>query len=187
MKISFFSLIKEGKGDTIKWKGHVVVFLGLWRYNYNWLTGKWKNHLRRLLLRFADKNCGPYEWEKKGVDNLVMGSSYCMTKSLHIGHNKQFRQQKSATLKSCRTQLFTRSLDFLCLNLTKKKKKKKKKKNPTPTPPPPKKKNKKKKQKNKTNKKANKPHTQTTSFPWKRGRHWSCWRVASGVLWVLWL
>ena len=33
-KLPFFSFTKEGKDDTIKWKGHVTLFLGLGRYNY---------------------------------------------------------------------------------------------------------------------------------------------------------
>ena len=53
----YFSCTKECTSESIMWKDHVVLFLVLWTYNYDWLPGNLTNHHRRLLLGFADQNC----------------------------------------------------------------------------------------------------------------------------------
>ena len=65
-------IVQEDKGDFNKWKGHVVL-LWLWSYNYDWQSGKWTNHHKRLLLRFADKIAVQIGYKKVwGLSNGVL-------------------------------------------------------------------------------------------------------------------
>ena len=68
----FFSFTKESKGDIIKWKDHVDMFLRLSRYNYGQTITE-DCHFA-LLIKLQSK------FGIKGVENSVVTSSYCMHK-----------------------------------------------------------------------------------------------------------
>ena len=77
-----------GKDVTIKWKGYVVVYLVLGRYNYDSYLENGKI-LTEDLLGFTDKIVVQMG-EKNLMKNSVKVSSNCMTMPLSIGHSNQY-------------------------------------------------------------------------------------------------